>query len=204
MATTARTASLTFPSLRLGMAKFSWQCGPSASIHSITRFARATSMGQRPKTCHASAVRRGQAQSSRARAIPSTSAIACLSEGRVSASRPTALFCNTSSTAASNGPALPAEKSPVLWLVDRTRVWTGCSHRLVAQRVWHGRLYPRPVGDTRLFDQSRFDGRDLLLSRERRVPDERGHCDRRTGRKTGSRHRRGCLGLVCRGPRLLP
>src|SRR5262249_57705366 len=28
-----------------------------------------------------------------------------------------------------------AEKSPVLWLVDRTRVWTGCSHRLVAQRV---------------------------------------------------------------------
>src|SRR5262249_18387510 len=59
MATTARTASLTFPSLRLGMAKFSWQCGPSASIHSITRFARATSMGQRPKTCRASAVSPG-------------------------------------------------------------------------------------------------------------------------------------------------
>src|SRR5215469_7046961 len=59
MATTARTASLIFPSLRLGTAKFSWQCGPSASIHSITRFARATSMGQRLKTSHASAVRRG-------------------------------------------------------------------------------------------------------------------------------------------------
>src|SRR5215831_18812974 len=52
--TTARTASLIFPSLRLGMAKFSWQCGPLASTHSITRFARATSMGQRLKTSHAS------------------------------------------------------------------------------------------------------------------------------------------------------
>jgi hypothetical protein len=35
--------------------------------------------GQRLKTSHASAVRRRQAQSSRARVMPSTSAIACLS-----------------------------------------------------------------------------------------------------------------------------
>ena len=42
--------------------------------------------GQRLKTSHASAVRRGQAQSSRARVMPSTSAIACLSEGLASAS----------------------------------------------------------------------------------------------------------------------
>ena len=49
-------------------------------------FARATSMGQRLTTSHASAVRRGQAQSSRARVMPSTSAIACLSEGLASAS----------------------------------------------------------------------------------------------------------------------
>ena len=46
----------------------------------------ATSIGQRLKTSHASAVRRGQAQSSRARVMPSTSAIACLSEGLASAS----------------------------------------------------------------------------------------------------------------------
>src|SRR5262249_7204853 len=57
MATTARTASLIFLSLRLGMAKFSSRCGPLASIHSITLFARATSMEQRLKTSHASAVR---------------------------------------------------------------------------------------------------------------------------------------------------
>ena len=42
--------------------------------------------GATPENLPASAVRRGQAQSSRARVMPSTSAIACLSEGLASAS----------------------------------------------------------------------------------------------------------------------
>ncbi len=42
--------------------------------------------GARPKTCHASAVKRGQARSPQARVMPSRSATACLSEGLASAS----------------------------------------------------------------------------------------------------------------------